>query len=77
MTDPLDIPEPDEPDEEVTHPGKPYIAVMVVGKPDPYVFSLKDWHYVWNDGGLSVVNDHTRPTSTLPAAQSNTVSTRQ
>ena len=59
MTDPLDIPEPDEPDEEVTHPGRPYIAVMLEGKPDAYVFSLKDWHYTWTSQGLSVDNDHT------------------
>ena len=59
MDDPLDIPEPDEPDEEETHPGRPYIAIMVAGKPDAYVFPLKDWHYVWNADGLIVENDHT------------------
>jgi hypothetical protein len=59
MDDPLDIPEPDEPDEEVTHPGRPYIAVMVAGKPDPYVFSLKDWHYVVSEKTLHVENDRT------------------
>jgi hypothetical protein len=59
MEDPLDIPEPDEPEEEGAHPGRPYIAIMIAGRPDPYVFSLKDWHYVGTDRTLSLKNDST------------------
>jgi len=62
MVDHLDIPEPDDDelvDTTTTGPERPYIAIMIAGKPDPYVFSLKDWHYIWNDDGMLVLNDRT------------------